>query len=119
MNNKITRLSKLEHRQREVDLQCPKCGIVATMVPLDDGSVELRPLPEGEIVEDALAVAQLAYFGTLRGVQIVIGDDLIKEGDREPAPGWELPTGASWIPQSFLDYLAADNDPTDIGAGTA
>lgn len=118
MTNRGQRLTKLEHRQRELDLMCPKCGLAAVMVPLDDGSVELRPFPEGEWFEEALTVAQLAYLGTLRGVQIVIGDDLIKEGDREPAPGWELPSGASWMPQSLLDYLAADNDPTDIGEGT-
>ena len=45
------RLSKLEHRQREIDLQCPKCGLVAIMVPLEDGGTELRPHPEGEDFE--------------------------------------------------------------------
>ena len=61
----------------------------------------------------------LAYIGVLRGQQLVIGDELIAEGDRPPAPGWEVPTGASWLPKSLLDWIAAQADPADIGEGTA
>jgi hypothetical protein len=118
MTSRGHRLSKLEHRQRELDLQCPRCGIVASMVPLEDGGTELRRYPEGEAVELALTVAELAYIGYLRGQQIVIGDELFAEGGRQPAPGWEVPTGASWMPKSLLDWLASQADPTDIGAGT-
>ena len=118
MTNRGQRLTKLEHRQRETDLQCPKCGIVATMVPLADVT-ELRPFPEGDAVDEALAVAELAYIGTLRGQQVVIGDEVIAEADRPPAPGWEVPNGASWLPRSLLEWLASQADPTDIGEGTA
>src|SRR2546427_655047 len=85
--------------QRELELQCPRCSTVAILVPLDDGTTELRPEPTGEQAELALAVAKLTYIGAMRGQRIVIDDQVFLEAG-PPAPGWEVPEGASWMPQA-------------------